>query len=56
MIFFVGIITNEIVTKRIETIEDAIGNDAYYSTLKSDRKQDELNEEQVYVEVHFCLR
>ncbi len=35
-------------TKKIEAIEDALGNDVYFCLLKRDRKNDS-DDEQVYV-------
>ena len=45
------IVVNETLTKKIEGIEDAIGNEVYYLSLKTDRKQidrqNDLNEQRV---------
>jgi hypothetical protein len=39
-------------TRKIEAIEDALGNEVYFLSLKNDRKQidpqTDLNEERVY--------
>ncbi|CAF0806293.1 unnamed protein product [Adineta ricciae] len=46
------IVVNETLTKKIEGIEDAIGNEVYYLSLKTDRKQidrqNDLNEQRVH--------
>jgi hypothetical protein len=34
-------------TKKIETIEDALGNEVYFFLLKTDRKQIDNDEERV---------
>ncbi len=49
--FCVEIGADEILAKKIEAIEDALGNEVYFFSLKTDRKQidrqNDLNEERV---------
>jgi len=49
--FFLEIIADEILTKKIEGIEDALGNEVYFFSLKTERKQidrqNDLNEQRV---------
>ena len=48
---FVEIIADEMLSKKIEAIEDALGNEVYFFSLKTDRKQidrqNDFNEERV---------
>ncbi len=48
---FTEIIADEMLTKKIEAIEDALGNEVYFFSLKTDRKkidqQNNFNEERV---------
>ena len=50
-VFFLEIIADEMLTRKIETLEDALGNEVYFLFIKTDRKQIDhqnvLNEERV---------
>ena len=37
--YFVEIVADEMLSKKIEGIEDALGNEVYFFSLKTDRKQ-----------------
>jgi hypothetical protein len=49
--FCVEIVVDEMLAKKIEAIEDALGNEVYFFSLKTDQKQidrqNDLNEERV---------
>lgn len=48
---YLEIIADEMLTKKIEAVEDALGNEIYFFSLKTDRKQidrqNDVNEERV---------
>ena len=50
--YVIEIIADEMLTKKIEAIEDALGNEVYFFFLKTERKQvdrqNDLNEKRVY--------
>jgi hypothetical protein len=48
-------VADEMLSKKIEGIEDALGNEVYFFSLKNDRKQidrqNDFNEERVYISI-----
>ena len=48
LLSIIEISVNEILTKQIQEIEDALGNEVYFFSLKTDREQIDFNAEEGY--------